>query len=90
MCNMSLCLKEASQFTVYTVLFLSPADRGHCCINRLLCAHSHRVIAALVFGFEKPHGKESSRLHAQHQNDASNEAGHVKLGLGELGFTSIT
>lgn len=52
--------------------------------NRPESAHSHGVIAALLFGFEKAHGKEPPGLHTQHQDDASNEAGHVELGLGEL------
>lgn len=47
-------------------------------------AHSHGVIGALLFGFEEAHGEEAACLHTQHQDDASNEAGHVKLGLGEL------
>lgn len=46
--------------------------------------NSHGVIAALLFGFEEAHGKETTCLHAQHQYDSSDETGHVKLGLGEL------
>lgn len=42
------------------------------------------VIAALLFGFEEAHGEEASRLQTQHQYDATDETGHVKLGLGEL------
>lgn len=68
----------------HRVLLIPPANRVCYCINNASCTHSHGVIVALLFGFKKPHGKESSRLHTQHQNDASNEAGHVKLGLGEL------
>lgn len=49
-----------------------------------MCTHSHGVIAALLFGFEEAHGEEASRLHTQHQYDASDETGHVKLSLGEL------
>lgn len=48
------------------------------------CTNSHRVIAALLFGFEEAHGEEAASLQAQNKYDASDEAGHVKLGLGEL------
>lgn len=46
--------------------------------------HSHGVIAALLFGFEEAHGDKAASLQAQHQDDPSDETGHVKLGLGEL------
>lgn len=67
------------------MLVIPPASRGRCLLTDLQLLHSHGVIAALLFGFEEAHGQESSGLHAQHQDDASDEAGHVKLGLGELG-----
>lgn len=52
--------------------------------NTYTCTNSHGVIGALLFGFEEAHGQDADCLHAQHEYDASNEAGHVKLGLGEL------
>lgn len=47
--------------------------------------NSHGVVAALLFGFEEAHGEESACLQTQHEYDAAYEAGHVELGLGELG-----
>lgn len=47
--------------------------------------YSHGVVAALLFGFEEAHCQQAARLHAQHQYDAADETGHVKLGLGEPG-----
>lgn len=80
---------------VKRVLLSFPASRGCHCTNTdrdflrkrgppSFTVYSHGVVAALLFGFEEAHGQQAARLHAQHQYDAADETGHVKLGLGEL------
>lgn len=83
---------------VNRVLLSFPASRGCHCTNADRdflrkrgpephghpALYSHGVVAALLFGFEEAHGQQAARLHAQHQYDAADETGHVKLGLGEL------
>lgn len=94
---------------VKQVLLSFPASRGCHCTNTdrdflykratpKLHGHpalySHGVVAALLFGFEETHSQQAAHLHAQHQYDAADETGHVKLGLGELrrrvGLLSVT
>lgn len=78
---------------VNRVLLSFPASRGCHCTDTDSdflrkspppALYSHGVVAALLFGFEEAHGQQAARLHAQHQYDAADETGHVKLGLGEL------
>lgn len=87
---------------VSRVLLGFPASRGCRCTNtdrdflrkRGPVLYSHGVVAALLFGFEEAHGQQAARLHAQHQYDAADETGHVKLGLGEprrrVGLLTVT